>query len=161
MVGKSPTGLAWRVAATADVVTGSQMQASPSGHAPVPSCLGSPLPLGEGHGARRESLAPRGRCGNDARWKPWKSPDGGGKGGRSNEDFSTVPTALGNRAKTKARNFHIPTATTTVLTSWLQGRRTAFGGELYNRGWLSRGKILWPVEGEAFLLTSPFIKPLS
>jgi hypothetical protein len=158
MVGKSPTGLAWRVAATADVVTGSQMQASPSGHAPVPSCLGSPLPLGEGHGARRESLAPRGRCGNGA---PWKSLCQASIVASGNSDFSTVPTALGNRAKTKARNFHIPTATTTVLTSWLQGRRTAFGGELYNRGWLSRGKILWPVEGEAFLLTSPFIKPLS
>jgi len=138
------------------------MQASQSGHARVPSCLGPSLPLGEGHGASRGSLAPRGRCGNGAPWKPWKSLRTASRVASGFSDFSTVPPALGNRAKTKAHDFPIPTATTTVLalTSWLQGRRTAFRGELHNRGWLPRGKILWPVGGETFLLTSPFIEPL-
>ena len=139
----------------------SQMQASRSGHAPVPSCLGL-LPLGEASGARRGSLAPPRRCGNDAPWKGWKSLPRASTLTSGFWDFSTLSTALGNRAKTPSARFPHSHSDDGGSRSHLcpPDRRTAFGRELDNRGWLSRGNVLRLVGGETFLLTSPFIEQL-
>jgi len=55
----------------------------------------------EGPAAAKKRRAPH--CGNDAPWKAWKS---------QKADFPTLSTALGNPAKPKAPDFHIPTAST-------------------------------------------------
>src|SRR6516165_7885067 len=122
-------------------------------------CLASP-PRAEGSGAGRGSSAPRRRCGNDAPWKPWKSLPSASIVASEFSDFSTVSTALGNRAKNKGARFPHSHSDGGGARSrlCLQGRRTAFGrGQLDNRGWLSRQKNPQPVSGEMFLLTSPFI----
>src|SRR2546422_906503 len=55
------------------------------------------------------------RCGNDAPWKAWKSPaHGHERRRRETGTFPPFPPRLEIAPKTKARDFHIPTATAAV-----------------------------------------------
>src|SRR5215472_3758741 len=126
------------------------------------SCGLASLPRSEGSGAGRGSSALPRRCGNDAPWKPWKSLAGASQGAAEFSDFSTVSTALGNRAQNQGARFPHSHSDGGGARSRLrlQGRRTAFGrAQLDMGGWLSRQKTPQPVGGEIFLLTSPFIEP--
>src|SRR5215472_19221837 len=125
------------------------------------SCGLASLPRSEGSGAGRGSSALPRRCGNDAPWKPWKSLAGASQGAAEFSDFSTVSTALGNRAKNQGARFPHSHSDGGGARSRLrlEGRRTAFGrAQLDMGGWLSRQKTPQPVGGEIFLLTSPFIE---
>jgi len=59
--------------------------------------------VGEKTAKERRSIEPETRCGNDAPWKPWKGP-------KARATFPPFPPRLG--IPQKARDFHIPTATT-------------------------------------------------
>jgi len=59
--------------------------------------------VGEKTAKERRSIEPETRCGNDAPWKPWKSP-------KARAAFPPFPPRL--EIPQKARDFHIPTATT-------------------------------------------------
>ena len=59
--------------------------------------------VGEKTAMERRSIEPETRCGNDAPWKPWKSP-------KARATFPPFPPRL--EIPQKARDFHIPTATT-------------------------------------------------
>jgi hypothetical protein len=58
--------------------------------------------VGEKTAKERRSIEPETRCGNDAPWKPWKSP-------KARATFPPFPPRL--EIPQKARDFHIPTAT--------------------------------------------------
>ena len=127
------------------------------------SCCLASLPRSEGSGAGGGSSALPRRCGNDAPWKPWKSLAWASQGASEFSDFSTVSTALGNRAQNQGARFPHSHSDGGGARSRLRlpGRRTAFGrGPLDIGGWLSRQKSPQPVGGEIFLLTSPFIERL-